>query len=1314
MEYTDSKKPIIVSNLPIEKSITQLAFASRGRGFMKEVLSIIDGLSKIEEVFLDIIDLQTKLALKNINTIEFHVAGGKAINNIIKKNHLFKSFDFDIHVKNHMDVQELSKKITESINNELRQPWNMHIRNQIFKKLEKLNYVSDNEKNYYLDESNDLIYYGKRMKNKDGIFGISGLFIKLKLKDNLFERSGATVKYNNYMRTDDFVDHDPYNTTDNIIYVPFSDIDAEESVNLGIVAYKSRNPNLSFITVDRIKYLDFVMLVYNVIQYATTKKFKIESNLNKIKNIIRTLHTNCTYYNSINISKIRESVRNIADQLLDNRTIPNNDISENAKATLRIVGDVLLNYKPDGKKGSLFKKERPELKNVVEYLSKIINNYLGFNDNFRSICFTTLHMTDNRNNDPKYIRFLDRKYSESNQNIICGKLEQLTAQSDINSYIAHYTLDLFKSTNSYLNLKENGLPTDKFSKYNKGLGLLIPSPLLSNRNRVDITNISLRVDTVPQVEQAVMEIDKVFDNFQREINNLELSDDELTAFGANSLGKKLKDYISDSFTVYSFQLIFNCANIGGTYENISNFKPGDIIVYPQYLSTTWKNTTDLKDIANPIKTLLRVTIKKNNKNWIFINKYSQIPSEYEILIKRNSVFCVKSNDITVVNIRGTDYDVNIIDLELLDSVTAIDLNNIIVTNMFLKSGSNSYYDNPLKSELFREGIGYVYIQFLMKEYKDAKDLIAKGVGVNNTGITTEPSLSLDINGTREIIHRHNHGLVHTLRVCSWIYLYGLYLIKYNPEFKNIITPKFLVQICVAGLFLITGRDSETGARDKVDHIKNLSADEKSFYNTAHARYRIQSARNFVEFIEKIMIEDIIYTREEIKDFEYCIENYYFVQNKIHTPETQERNNKPINILISKLFYLSHMIDLIRCKADCEFTVPINDVTHPNYETESKNIRDLTIKLCAQTGDRILSGTFIDLNDTTKRYSFSGSSKQYDSRTFYENSTNFQTCLTTILNIITPHSLNIIYDIEEQEHPYIHPNYDITLDVNSRAGPVASSAIGPVAPPSIIVPPPEPGIPPVPPPKPIVKPVPPPSIIVSPPKPGIPPVPPPKPIVKPVPPPKPIDMDNTLDKDIEEDRREDRREDIREDRREDKEEKVSLVKYGGGFENENEDDYETNIQKMLLDTENSVLGTTIYCPLSIVDKFSKISTKNIVPFISEFNKNIKDDYIYTNKLIQFYQDNGLFEKTKVNLPTIKELKVEILNQLTPEKYIKQLEYLDKINQKNNIDKQNKLITYPENIINSINRYEIPVVVGGNYYQKYLKYKQKYYELKKKLK
>jgi hypothetical protein len=1392
MEYEDSTKPIRVANIPIGSN--DFFFVLR-KDFSKfslthEHISIKNGLSILEEIFLDIIDILTKRALRKVEHIEFHVAGGKAINNIIKKNYLVKSFDFDIHLEREDDKIPLAKRITDLINLELRQPWNVHIREQIFRKLYKYNFVTERERDYYRDTSKDLIYYGERVKNK---FSVFGLFIKLKFQEKLFEDTENTViKYNNFMINDDtYESNDPHRFADNILYLPFSDIDAESFTKFGVISYNSPYPEKSYITVDGIKYLDFVMLLYNVIVYATTQKYKIDSNLGKIKKIIRSLHTNCTFQIMTDEKKISESLKNIATQILKSTEI---NFTDGFKETIKNKM-VFLYYDETGKKKELFKIQFPEMKKkIIEFLHKVINNYLGFRNNLKKICYTTLHTDKKEITDPLHKNIYKTPLEDNVKDTeIFEELEKLTYYADSankNLYILRYTSNAYLSVNSYLNLKENSLDSSEFTKDNKSF--INYNYTLSNSTTIDpidrVREIEasasktdeifreefdkrIHINDVSEVEAAVKGIDKVFEEFHKNIDKKDLK------------GKNIKEYINDTFTTYSFQLVFNYKNQYGTYDNINNLKSGDILIYPQYLSTTWDNAANLSFFAEPTKTLFRITINKNNKNWLFLNGYSNSPREKEILIKRNSIFCVKSNNMTVVNIKGNDYDINIIDLELIDNPI-----DVMINNIYMKSGTDNYYENPLKSELFKVGADYVYINYLSKEYKDAKTFTEKNIICpSNCLIQSDSEIEFTINGETKTLYRNNHALAHTLRVSSWIYLYGLYLIKDDITLKDIITPKFLLQICVAGLFLITGRDSEFGALDKVDSCEGLTLDEKIFYNKSHARYLEQSANYFEKFIDKLKIRDVIYNNDEIENYKYCMKNYYYIYNEIDNEKHKKtkEDEEPLNKLISKLFYLSHMIDLIRCKSDCEFTVPIKNKADENYEAVSQNIRNLTIELCQKTGDRVWVKNFIDYKNKDRIYS--NKISQHYEPFFYENSTEPEICIKTILNIITPHAENLINDIEEILYPYEHKGFDTLkfLDIKETPSPVIGSPSMP--PPPVIgspsMPPPPvigspsmptiptlstlkpspvisspytPSLPTLPPPPVIGSPytpslptLPPPPVISSPYTPSLPTLPQPPVIGSPYTPslptlPQPPVIGSpytpslpTLPP-------------------------PPLLK-GGSLDKTSEDktEYvETDVEKALLDTENSLIGATIYCPLSMVDYFTKNVKTRVIPFISEFSKinfsNIDEKNDYINKLIFFYTKLKLFEKTIIKIPEkLNKLNIKIINQLTSDEYFRMINGVEeyKISKPTNLNVQTNKEQYkfsktidifettvptnttnvPTNVPTNIRRYDNNTtiqltnpeynlnenirpqiqVAGSYYYEKYLKYKQKYYELKKKL-
>ena len=72
MEYTDSKVPIIVSNLPVNNDVSFL-LSNRNDGKIKQY-DMSEGLSKLEGVFLDIVDILTMKSLSSIDKFEFYLS----------------------------------------------------------------------------------------------------------------------------------------------------------------------------------------------------------------------------------------------------------------------------------------------------------------------------------------------------------------------------------------------------------------------------------------------------------------------------------------------------------------------------------------------------------------------------------------------------------------------------------------------------------------------------------------------------------------------------------------------------------------------------------------------------------------------------------------------------------------------------------------------------------------------------------------------------------------------------------------------------------------------------------------------------------------------------------------------------------------------------------------------------------------------------------------------------------------------------------------------------------------------------------------
>jgi hypothetical protein len=186
---------------------------------------------------------------------------------------------------------------------------------------------------------------------------------------------------------------DPFNSTKNIIYIPFSNISTESIVNFGIEIYKSPNPNDSLIEVNKIKYLDYIMIIYNLINYIAYSSNKAYSNIKKLRNLVRILHFYCMFLHSYDINKISSSIKNLEKQL----TIPL-QIKFNKNAEEIINKYPIFVYSDDsGEKNELFKSY---MKPIQEYLLKTINNYLGFAESVQTKCYMSLNQNKLEIKDP--------------------------------------------------------------------------------------------------------------------------------------------------------------------------------------------------------------------------------------------------------------------------------------------------------------------------------------------------------------------------------------------------------------------------------------------------------------------------------------------------------------------------------------------------------------------------------------------------------------------------------------------------------------------------------------------------------------------------------------------------------------------------------------------------------------------------------------------------------------------------------------------------------------------------------------------------
>lgn len=305
MEYTDITKPILVYNLPLFETVNKLNLKNINTMNIVDTIPLYDCINLIEYSLLEIIDLLIKKTLNKYSQTKYCVVGGKAINNIISLKYLKKSFDFDIHVENHDDILKINKFITKSCNGEINLFYNKIWRYQIYSKLLNLNLIDASLKDYYM--SQNLIFYGQRLiRSKQ--FSITGLFIKIKLRNDIFFYAGQNIDYNNYcvdpsIPVDDLIRIN----TNNILYIPISDIEEDSKVNFGITIFNKEKDLIYKNPTEEINYPDFPILFFNLVKYLTISPHKFNSNFIKYNKIIEPLNYNCNicrYYDLKNLIRL--------------------------------------------------------------------------------------------------------------------------------------------------------------------------------------------------------------------------------------------------------------------------------------------------------------------------------------------------------------------------------------------------------------------------------------------------------------------------------------------------------------------------------------------------------------------------------------------------------------------------------------------------------------------------------------------------------------------------------------------------------------------------------------------------------------------------------------------------------------------------------------------------------------------------------------------------------------------------------------------------------------------------------------------------
>ncbi|XWV25007.1 hypothetical protein QJ856_gp0771 [Tupanvirus deep ocean] len=129
---------------------------------------------------------------------------------------------------------------------------------------------------------------------------------------------------------------------------------------------------------------------------------------------------------------------------------------------------------------------------------------------------------------------------------------------------------------------------------------------------------------------------------------------------------------NDEFEVISSQtfLYFNSPN-GKISDAISlSQDKGSIVYMPNFLSTAYRTFPEFMGFLSPMKVLYKIKIKVEHgkgKNWIFIDTYSQVPRENEILIRAGSYFVIEDVDFVPISAGFGAFNVKLITMRLCNN-----------------------------------------------------------------------------------------------------------------------------------------------------------------------------------------------------------------------------------------------------------------------------------------------------------------------------------------------------------------------------------------------------------------------------------------------------------------------------------------------------------------------------------------------------------------------------------------------------------------------------------------------------------------------
>jgi hypothetical protein len=270
-----------------------------------------------------------------------------------------------------------------------------------------------------------------------------------------------------------------------------------------------------------------------------------------------------------------------------------------------------------------------------------------------------------------------------------------------------------------------------------------------------------------------------------------------------------------------------------------------------------------------------------------------------------------------------------------------------IINRQSNNKSNNKLNNIFDNSLFYKASEYVFTERLSKPYKDA--LIDKD-GKFQEGICKSLTDNISLTDKNNIrTERPNNGIAHATRMCGWIYIYALYF-KQMKEYNDILNNDTLLRICITGLFLHSGKESE--AYEGVHNI--TSCKEKLGKEDDEYDFLTEYTNNAMSSLEAYANTDdgkIVYG-DSVKDYSDLIKNYF---------SYSRQENKDFRKLMGTLLNNANNVDLVRASNNLSLT---DDQLLGN--SDQKDVIKLACLMCNIMGDTIHKQEDIQDYEETKK------------------------------------------------------------------------------------------------------------------------------------------------------------------------------------------------------------------------------------------------------------------------------------------------------------------------------------------------------------